>query len=57
MAFATSMAELAILEPRIRRYPNLSAIFDDLKLRQAQAGDGRSAHEHFHRPQPSNPVL
>jgi hypothetical protein len=31
-----SWAELEALEPRIRRYPILAALFDDLKQRRAE---------------------
>jgi len=50
-AFTASMAELGVLEPRIRRYPDLSAMFDDLRLRQAQAKARESVPENLHRPQ------
>ena len=56
-AFATSMAELAILEPRIRQYPDLSEMLDDLKRRQAQAEDRCPGCESIHQPQPANSVL
>jgi hypothetical protein len=56
-AVAKSRAELAILEPRIRQYPDLSEMLDDLKLLQAESDGGDRHHEDSPQPEPENSVL
>ncbi len=56
-AVAGSRAELAILEPRIRQYPDLSELLDWLKRRWERAEGGDQHRNDSPQPEPGNSVL